>query len=268
MHYREVIPRAELRQIVRCFWHLLDHDAPPNTPDRVVPDGCTEIVLNRADRFRRDERTQARVLLVGQLSGAIEIAPTGGIDLLGIRFEPAGLHLVLGTPMHELTDLDVCLRQVRPGLYTRLRRANEAPDPYERIRRIERALLDARPLRSDGLIAEAARRLAKDATTVFDLAASLSVGRRTLERRFRREVGLAPRHFARICRLQRVISVLDDGLPAEGWAGLAAGAGYFDQSHLIRDFRLIAGTTPARYVAEQPGFADAFATGVSHPSNP
>ena len=58
-----------------------------------------------------------------------------------------------------------------------------------------------------------------------------------------------------------MIQTLEHGLPRLGWAGVAAEAGFFDQAHLIRDFRLIAGTTPGRYLEETNPLGVVFATG-------
>jgi AraC-like DNA-binding protein len=63
---------------------------------------------------------------------------------------------------------------------------------------------------------------------------------------FQQAVGLTPKRFCRIQRLRAVVEQIAQGAPIE-WAQIAADNGYFDQSHLNRDFRLFSGVTPARY---------------------
>lgn len=278
--YLEVLPRPELRPFVRVFWSLRGPPDPGGGVDRIVPDGCPEIVLNRADPFRRftadgPSREQARVLLVGQLSRALEIVPTGTVDLLGVRFEPGGLFALLGTPMHELTDVDVALRQLAPDLRDALVDAAREQDLGLAVAGLEHALLDGLARRGRpapghaGLAGAAVALVQRGALDVGDLAAGLGLGRRALERLFRREVGLSPKLYARIERLQGVLAGLESGAPADGWARLARRHGYADQSHLIRDFRLLAGTTPRRHVAERSDLATCFESrDPSHPSNP
>jgi AraC-like DNA-binding protein len=91
---------------------------------------------------------------------------------------------------------------------------------------------------------------------VRDVAAALGVGERRLERAFDRCVGLSPKTLARVLRFREVVERIgrlrDRGTDA-GWTAIAFDAGYADQSHLIRDFRELAGVTPARYVAERSG---------------
>jgi transcriptional regulator GlxA family with amidase domain len=64
-----------------------------------------------------------------------------------------------------------------------------------------------------------------------------------LERVFVRDLGIRPKVYARIVRLSAVLATLDDADRASA-VDVALDAGYFDQAHLLRDFRLLAGRTP------------------------
>lgn len=294
LDYREIEPSPVLRALVRCYWTLRGPgvegsagagDASAAGLERIVPDGCAEIVLNRAECFRRhrDGRShlQAEVLLVGQIRRSIAIAPTGDIDLFGVRFEPGGPFPLLGLPMHELADLDLDLGAVDARLGTELRGAGEREDDRARLDGVEAALLAALARRvrgssggggrsgESGLVPAAVRGMEGGLASAGAVARSLHVSRRTLERAFRREVGLAPRLYLRIRRLQGVLRRFDAGAALPGWAVLAAEHGYADQSHLIRDFRALAGTTPRRYLAERTPMARCFEAGdLSRSSNP
>jgi len=68
---------------------------------------------------------------------------------------------------------------------------------------------------------------------------------------FREQVGLTPKLFCRVRRFRAVLQGIGKGSPVN-WAELAAECGYFDQAHLIRDFRVFAGMTPATYRRETP----------------
>lgn len=68
---------------------------------------------------------------------------------------------------------------------------------------------------------------------------------RHLRNLFTREVGLSPKHYARIARLRRVL----DQTGTRQWAAVADDAGLFDQAHMISDFRSFMGVTPAAYAA-------------------
>jgi len=63
---------------------------------------------------------------------------------------------------------------------------------------------------------------------------------------FREHIGLTPKLFCRVRRFRSLLDRIDKGKPIR-WAQLAADCGYFDQAHLIRDFRAFSGTTPLEY---------------------
>ena len=81
---------------------------------------------------------------------------------------------------------------------------------------------------------------------VSDLAAKLNISERNLERKFRDEIGLSPKKFARIVRFQNVVRSIESAVYPD-FPDIALTFGYFDQSHLIRDFREFSGQSPLEY---------------------
>jgi transcriptional regulator GlxA family with amidase domain len=73
--------------------------------------------------------------------------------------------------------------------------------------------------------------------------------RRHVTQQFRRQLGLPPKAYARLLRFQYATALLGQ-TPGRSFADVATEAGYYDQSHLTRDFAALAGMTPGRYVAE------------------
>ena len=269
MEYAEHTLRPPLDRIVRCVWTLRAGGG-GGEPERVVPDGCVEVIVNRADVFVRegdggDWRAQERVMLVGQLPGAMRIVSTGEVDLVGIRFEPAGFHALTGMPMHGVTGLDVRLRDVDAALDAGVREACGARTDRAVVEGIERAvgaaLLRRGHAGSDAIgFGEAAARIAERSrlTRVGDLAGELRMSARALERVFRDEIGLTPKRYLRVRRLSRVVARLGPG--GAEWSDVARAHGFADQPHLVREFRLLAGVTPEAYLREQTRLMDHFAS--------
>jgi methylphosphotriester-DNA--protein-cysteine methyltransferase len=79
--------------------------------------------------------------------------------------------------------------------------------------------------------------------SVAGLAAELGCGRQYLHREVSRHLGLAPQTLARLVRFRSALTAVRAGRHPTGWAGLAADYGYYDQSHLYREFRELAGVT-------------------------
>jgi AraC-like DNA-binding protein len=85
------------------------------------------------------------------------------------------------------------------------------------------------------------------------LANQIGISHKHLLREFDRCVGLRPKVFARLCAFQRVIQSVGRKLEID-WAGTAALCGYYDQAHLIREFRSFSGLTPANYLIKRGPF--------------
>jgi transcriptional regulator GlxA family with amidase domain len=93
--------------------------------------------------------------------------------------------------------------------------------------------------------------------SVRTLAGRMGTGVRRLQRSFARSVGVSPRTLQRLLRFQRFYSRLDT--TAQGrWTELAIGCGYYDQAHLIRDFREFTGSAPSMFLSQETLLSDCF----------
>lgn len=89
----------------------------------------------------------------------------------------------------------------------------------------------------------------KLASAVSTVAVDLGVSERHLRRLFRETVGVSPKTFAKLSRFHRALHAARRNSD-EGWANIAAATGYYDQAHLIAEFRAIAGVTPRALLSE------------------
>jgi len=82
------------------------------------------------------------------------------------------------------------------------------------------------------------------------VADELSISVRKFRNDFRASVGLAPKAFARIRRLQRALRQVarESASTGRDWAHIAATSGYFDQAHMVHEFRRLTGSTPSSYL--------------------
>jgi AraC-like DNA-binding protein len=101
-------------------------------------------------------------------------------------------------------------------------------------------------------VARALHQLAT-ATSVHDVVRESGYSHRRFIELFVHAVGLTPKVYSRVRRFQRAL--LQARVPAsESWAGVAAAAGYSDQSHFNREFRECVGITPTQYRSIAPRF--------------
>ena len=265
MRYRELKPTPSLQPFVECFWTLEnDGSIGLSPPERILPDGCVELILNFADRFLQHDAVQTKLqprnFLVGQMTGPILISATGRVELLAIRFQPGGTRPFIKTQAHEFTDRVTELGAVSSRFERDLLQAcAPAPTLSRKIAATEillNALVTKTKLDSQPLALAASIINYRGVVSVDKLASQAGISSRQLERRFLSEVGISPKLLARIVRFQQVFRAVDQSNPA--WADVALSCGYYDQAHLIRDFKQFAQQTPAVLLANQTALAEAF----------
>ena len=97
-------------------------------------------------------------------------------------------------------------------------------------------------------------RQSRGAVSVADLAAETGWSARHLAEQFRAETGLSPKAGARVVRFdwarRRLLRRQAEGARVV-LAEFAAECGYYDQAHLARDFRDLAGCPPSVLLAEE-----------------
>jgi AraC-like DNA-binding protein len=171
-----------------------------------------------------------------------------------VHFRPGGAFPFLRLPSDELHGLHVSLSDLWGGFARELRERVLAAKTVEaRFDVLEAALLArvARPLERHRAVAHALQEFScGGAGTIADFIADAGLSARRFVEVFKQQVGMPPKQFCRVRRFQRVIRTLPPGRVID-WAGMAAGAGYFDQAHLIHDFRAIAGISPGEYAARR-----------------
>jgi AraC-like DNA-binding protein len=253
MHlYQEFPPHPALAGHVASLWtsQAMPDGAPARTPVhiRVLPDNCIDILWQDKVPFG---------FVAGMMSRAHRVEMREAVTTVAVRFLPGAARAFFDLPLHLLQDGHPALDTLWPRAEAEaLAAALWERDLHagQRLALVEQALLArlraATPTRA-GLLARTAVGLIEDAgglLRIEDLARTLGVSRQHLAAQFRERVGLNPKTFAMVCRFRRASAVLRKE-PAAGvdWAGLAGACGYYDQSHLIHEFRLFADETPEAF---------------------
>ncbi|HKA23237.1 MAG TPA: helix-turn-helix transcriptional regulator [Blastocatellia bacterium] len=268
MRYEEFSPAQALSRFVKCFWVLESASAQSPAPERILPDGCTEIVFHAGDAFEQynvdgTSERQPLALLVGQMRGHLLIQPTGVVRVLGIRFWPGGAYPFVSVPQHEVTGqvlpLDSLWGRIGRELHSRIA---DAVDLADSVRVVEQLLL-CRLYESkrvdDGLLKTTALILQSGGCVPVEmLAGHLGISLRKLDRMFNTRVGLTPKALCRVIRFQQVFKLLERGQRKRDWALIATECGYYDQAHFIKEFSAFAGQAPTSYFAGQNAMSDYF----------
>jgi AraC-like DNA-binding protein len=236
-------PAADLAHLVERHWVVRWDlgDRPPHRQE-VVTHPCVNLVFepHGAGVFGVQRRRDVRVL-------------SGTGWAVGVKFRPGGFSGFLGRPVHEITDRALALRDVfGPAGETLARDAAARPAPAGKLALAE-AFLRARMPPPDPEV-ELVQAVVVDmlevdpGSTVAEVARRHAVSTRTLQRLFRRHVGVGPKWVLRRYRLQEAAEQLAAGERSD-WTRLALDLGYFDHAHFIRDFRAVVGRSPSEYEA-------------------
>jgi AraC-like DNA-binding protein len=243
-----------LAPFVEALWYFEGEF--PHTRERMLPSGTMQLLVNlhedelrsyHGDACDRLERTRG-----AHLSGAY--GHPFGIDtaeqraILGVSFRPGGAYPFFRAPASATCELGVELDLLwgREGALLR-ERLLEQKSIAAKLQLLEAILLAqvTRTLAPDPTLAFAIAAL-EHGRTVADVVTRLGLTPKRFMRRFSEQVGLTPKRYARVRRFHRLLRALPLGADID-WAALACAHGYFDQAHLIHDFRRFAGTTPGAY---------------------
>ncbi|NXY94221.1 helix-turn-helix domain-containing protein [Streptomyces sp. BR123] len=208
------------------------------------------LALSHAARGVPARRTTWHALLAGLQTAPVKGGYQGISQAVEVEFTPLGAYMILGLPLHRLANNYIHPDEVLgTGWSASLTEQLIAvPDWKGRWAVIENALarrmMDAPP--PSPAVTEAWSRLrgCHGQLSVKELTAATGVGNRRLQVLFREQIGLPMQSVSRVLRFQRALT-----LPADACRSLADRAtlsGYYDQAHMTRDFRALAGFTPAQ----------------------
>jgi AraC-like DNA-binding protein len=249
MRYAEYAPSPGLAPLVERYWLL--EGVVSGTADAIIPDGRVELIFHYGAPFWRHDAAgrvskQPVSLLVGQMMEPVLLAPQGIAGVAAIRLRPAAARSLLGFPLQDVSGRFVDLELIFPSLPSLCARLAEVSDDAARIRTLEQ-WLSQRTRRSPRPQVEAivgAIIRSGGQAPVDVLAARSGTSLRQLERHFRNDVGLTPKALSRIVRLQSALRLVRQG---RSLSEVALACGFYDQSHMTRDFREIAAMSPAAW---------------------
>lgn len=249
-------PSVELRPYVQSFWSFR-RAAPLLTfrEEYMHPRGGFGVVFNFGDPVFLDGRlVKEPLFLDGANTLSRKMGFVGQVDMVGVRFREGGAYPFLGVPLHELRDaftlLDVLDRRQLLRLHVQLAETAVLAHRFQLLDQWLVARLVQGQARSL-LIPPSLARLRGQAgqLPIPQLAEELAVSQRQLERLFQLQVGMTPKQYARLVRVETARLALKQH--TETTTRLAVDLGFYDQAHFIREFRSVIGMTPTAYKKRQ-----------------
>jgi AraC-like DNA-binding protein len=247
-------PVPALRHLIRYYYqvetHLVGRAAVQPVPARSPQ--AIEFTFGAPYEVRRLDRSGSRnaypIALIGsQTFRRVELLMHGNIDAFTIVFQPGGVSTLFSVPPQELTNDDFEGESVLGrGLGELLRRLGDVCSFADRARVADTYLCAKRPAQDSisGITSAATRVLSSSGCArVSDLAHHAGLGIRQFERRFRYEIGIPPKLYAKIVRFEAALK-RKAAAPAMRWTDIAHALGYHDQMHMVHDFNRLSGDSP------------------------
>jgi AraC-like DNA-binding protein len=269
MFYSLYKPAEALRPFISFYWILeLDSSLMPSAKQRIIPNGCVELIFHFGDRLNtlfpnQKPELQPQSLISGQSTRFYDVEQSGKTGMLSILFKPHGARMFFDLPISEITNQNVDLtllgHQIAPELTEKIALAG---DHKTRISIIEDYLISK--LTDQHLYNS--RRLArtieiinrhKGLVSVGEIASIACLSHKQYDRIFYDFVGLHPKEFLKIVRLQYVFHHHKYN-QNETLTELAYACGYYDQAHFVNDFKSLTGLTPKQCFAECESESDYF----------
>jgi AraC-like DNA-binding protein len=255
-------PKPPLSKFVDTFW-LHEGREGEHKSERIFPTGTLELAINlRQNELRFYDTDNCSRFSGAIISGAHSrsLAPVPEASVIGVHFKPGGAFPFLGLSAADLADTHVDLETLWGLSARRLReRLCEKRTAAERFQLLEETLLSrlGHGVKQHYAVSSTLEMFGRNqlGATVREAAKYVGLSQRRLIQVFKAEVGMTPKLFSRVQRFQQTGNFVQHN-PSPNWATLALDLGYFDQSHLIREFLEFSGLSPTNYVNRNKRFIE------------
>lgn len=254
LKFKLISPSPQLRPYVRSYWHFFGNQPQAGYHEEFMnPTGGYGFAFNFGSNILVDGKSLAEsVFLDGANTISRKVGFVGRVELLGIRFRESGAYPFLGIPLGEVRNETAFLTASDHAKLLELHaRLGELKTLTGRVKLIESWLMERLALgQANPRIVQASLALQRNfgrSTKIPDLANTLGIGQRQLERLYYIHVGMTPKQYSQLVRLEAARDALKR-LGAGTTTGLALELGYYDQAHFIREFKEILQMTPFAYM--------------------
>jgi AraC-like DNA-binding protein len=191
---------------------------------------------------------QPLAVLVGPQWSRVNIKVHKALKAIRVDFLPGGMYRMLGIPMHELFDEGFdATTFFHSEIASLSEQLQNVANLEEGKNAVEKFLLNQLKNCKALLPFDSAMRvlLKNDGNMSIENAASLScLSIKQFERKCKERVGMNPKMYARILKFSKAYR-LHEAFPERSWIEIAHQAGFYDQMHMIRDFKTFAGVNPS-----------------------
>ena len=235
---------------IETYWATQGYSAQTES-EKILPDGCVDIIFSFSHSSKSDNLVPFLPNIIGTMTTYSEIKFLGHVSMLGIRFRPAGITAFTKAPVHTFTDQQVDMTQIdslfNADFYAKLPEFELMAD---RIKHIDSYLIhklrdifipDKQIIYAVDLI-----KATNGLLPLTDVSDKSCLSLRSLERKFKYTIGISPKTFSKVIKFRRTLSFLRKHKNTSLFT-TAIECGYYDHSHLSKEFKALTGDTPLRF---------------------
>jgi len=268
MSYQLSKPSPSLAPYVKNYWSLSSCSEPTSYHvQRIVPDGLISLYFyfhNRPKVVSGKPTIEHSVFISGQINQAYDLRVDGSIQLFAITFQPLGAFYLFGKPVHELINNCVAFQSWCGYSTTFIEdQLFNAQTFGQRVRIMEVFLMQhlqasSRRLPISGISSSIDLIRANGGYNgVHDLAERACLSPKHYQRLFNECIGITPKGYLRIVRFQQALFIKQLNAVVD-LTTLAHQCNYYDQAHMINDFKNLTGLTPGKYFSLCEPYSDYF----------
>ncbi|MCD8080194.1 MAG: helix-turn-helix transcriptional regulator [Bacteroides sp.] len=261
--FRLIAPSPLLAPYVKHYWVL--HTRPgAGFTERVTPTGIMQLFFYSGGAIHtRQKSWQGTSLLSGHTTDYVDLHGNEQVRILSVVFQPWGARAFFRFPLDEVAGQHATAEDLSDTQFRELeKRVIGQPDEKACIRLIEEFLTQRFQLErayNYQRMTEAIRLIDRTGGEISLTALSdvTCLSQKQFQRVFTDHIGIRPKEFLRIVRFQYTLSRMKVPMNKD-FTRLACECGYYDQSHLIREFRQFSGYTPKEYIQACDPYSDYF----------
>ena len=244
---------SQLQDHIECFYIL--ERSPQDKPVSYLtfPSTFNIVVISRHTRtteskqhliIQHDPHTPLEAKLVANFNKPVLVQYQGAVTEITIYFKPIGLNAFIDEPLSTYQHGDYCDFKPFPDYEEVMQDVLEINNHSDKIKALEEYWLSKLKTFEHPFLHQMLRSMTD--ATISTLAAMFRVSRVTITKEFRKYLGFTPGHFKKIMRLRHSINE-QKKQPGNRLTDISYALDYFDQSHMIRDFRTLTGMPPKKF---------------------
>lgn len=262
---KEYNPSSLLAPFVDKYYRgSFNTNAEPDRTIKIIPNGCLELIIHLKELYCKLPAGNRLAhtpdyMLIGMFSRAYQVHFSETVPVFSIRFKPEALPYILqiqgGEIFESYGDIEAVLGNKFLEFCHQIREENCVAAMIARTEKFLMSILTSQKVQ-ENYVTRAARIISNSQiNSVQEISDKVNISQRQLERKFKELIGISPKQYFRLIRINKVMQMLEHD-QSLNLTDIAYYCGYFDQAHFIKDFKHITDQTPSSYIYDRQRLID------------